>query len=85
MKLNSYFKRTTDNFQPNIPGDLVSVMLGKLAPDTDEHRVGVWGDDDFGMVKDFDTYQDAQELFLELTEYNDITKQLLLSLDFEYF
>lgn len=50
--------QVTDNWYPCISGDKVEVTLhdNESAKLQDYVRVSVWGDDDFGMVMDFDGY-----------------------------
>ena len=54
------FKKTTDNWYPNLPDDQVSVTVSKGC-------ISVWGDDDFGMGKSF-TNGDEKVFFRNLPE-----------------
>lgn len=51
------FVKTTDDWYPNYPGDLVRVFLLNQynSPNRkwDFVRIAVWGDDDFGLEMDF--------------------------------
>lgn len=82
MQTHSFFKRTSDYWCGNWYGELVEVGLVKLAPDTDEHRVSVWGNDDMGMVKDYLTKQEALTMFIHLTTLEDLSIDVLTELGF---
>lgn len=61
------FKRTNDDWYPpyraDPVGNLVEVSLLKLGPRTEKWRVCVWGRDDYGMERDFETYGEASVCF----------------------
>jgi len=47
MKTAIFFKKTSDNWCPNYPENMVRVKLGALKDGIP--RVSVWGKDDIGM------------------------------------
>ncbi|MCA9495832.1 MAG: hypothetical protein KC589_02730 [Nanoarchaeota archaeon] len=57
MKRIDVFKKTSDDWYPNYPNDMVKVSFLKLPNilqnSDDEWRVCVWGNDDFGLERDF--------------------------------
>ena len=58
------FKETLDDWYPSYKlGDkqLVKVRLLKLRDGV--WHVCVWGNDDFGLERDYDKYEDAREMF----------------------
>lgn len=69
--------------------NLVRVVFGRPQP-KDSWRVGVWGNDDFGMVKDFNvkdgqTEEDADKCFLQIISLKIVSQDILTELGFEIF
>lgn len=64
--------------------NLVRVVFGRPQP-KDSWRVGVWGNDDFGMVKDFNVEEDADKCFLQIISLKIISIDILTELGFETF
>lgn len=64
--------------------NLVRVVFGRPQP-KDSWRVGVWGNDDFGMVKDFNIEEDADKCFLQIISLKIISIDALIELGFETF
>lgn len=69
--------------------NLVRVVFGRPQP-KDSWRVGVWGNDDFGMIKDFNikdgqTEEDADKCFLQVISLKIISQDTLTELGFETF
>ena len=82
MNIATAFKRTSDEWCGNWYGELVEVKLNKFTPNTDEHRVSVWGNDDMGMVKDYQTKNEALDMFVFLTTLEDLSIDALTELGF---
>ena len=90
------FKQTEDEWYPNYDGDTVRVSLILRRKKSNEYklygqtlfRVCVWGDDDFGMEKDFKSGDDqadieqAKELYATLIEQKFINQGYLKKLGF---
>jgi hypothetical protein len=76
MQSVEVYKRTHDNWCPsfkltNGAEELVMICFIKLAPDPDEPtlqtwRVCAWGDDDFGLERDFLSESAAWTCFQEI-------------------
>lgn len=69
--------------------NVVRVVFGRPMP-RNSWRVGVWGNDGFGLVKDFSTLngnteEDADKCFFEVISLKIITQDILYSLGFETF
>ena len=88
------FKLTLEDWYPSYKLDswykgkergsnLLEVSLLKLI--TGEHRVCVWGNDDFGMEKDFptDKYEDALQDYLLILKQEYVYKSFLKNLGFQ--
>ena len=73
------FLPTLDDWYPNYPRHTVRCSLVQL-PTTKEYRVCVWGADDTGMERDFESYDEAKEEYDLLP--NPITKDYLRIRDF---
>jgi hypothetical protein len=59
------FKKTQDNWCPNFPNNQV---LLSCCPVGEKFRVSVWGNDDCGMEKDFDTRKEALRIYNSLRQ-----------------
>lgn len=69
--------------------NLVRVVFGRPYPNN-SWRVGVWGNDDFGMIKDFNfkdgqTEVDADKCFLQIISLKIVSQDVLTELGFEIF
>lgn len=54
----------TEDWYPNFPDGRVRASLMQLLPcSLNRYRVAVWGADDFGLERDFDTREEAQRVF----------------------
>lgn len=86
-----HFKNTKDDFHGNYDGNQVKVIYHgiinpyKLNPKEFIYRTSVWGDDDLGIIKDFDNHLDAKRLFNKINNFKYVNKQDLLDLGMEYF
>jgi len=49
------------------------------------YRVSVWGNDDFGMDRDFTTHLEAKKMFNQLDRMSYINQKDLFDLGFERF
>ena len=85
------FKRTQDDWYGNykIAGDqrvsdLVEVSFMNLLPDqsTTNWRVCVWGNDDFGLERDFENETVAWNIFLQVIGMKLVNQQALRDLGF---
>ncbi len=63
---------------------LVEVSCLSLPPakDNDTTRVCVWGNDDFGLEKDFDNRIDAMTCYIEILSQKVVNKKWLKSIGF---
>lgn len=78
------FKNTDDDWHGNYPNNQVKLQyIGKLTDG--KFRVAVWGNDDFGIDKDFNKEQDAVTVFSELTLKDKINHKDLYDLGFANF
>jgi hypothetical protein len=75
------YKETDDNWHGNFAISqnkaAVKVTLGQTGPNppyNGQWRVGVWGNDDYGMVKDFSTEADAEITFIRLCKWKMINQ-----------
>jgi hypothetical protein len=78
------FKRTSDEWYPNYH-ELVKVSFcqtGPYPPENGDWRVCAWGNDDFGMEKDFRDREEAWACFLAVISLNDVTVDRLRELGF---
>lgn len=72
LKDTHVFRPTTDNWSPNYPDGTVKVRL--YARQEFQHNklhrtliwIDVWGYDDIGMVKEFETIEEAERCFASL-------------------
>jgi len=82
------FKRTSGQWYPNYHLDsheLVKVSFGQTGPCPSENgdwRVCAWGNDDFGMEKDFQEREEAWACFLAVISLDDVTADRLRELGF---
>ena len=63
-------------------GKYVSIRTAKLADYI--FRVCVWGNDDFGMERDYESEDDALLMFRACVETNELTKRFLIDHNFVY-
>lgn len=55
---------TDEDWAPSFPGNYVRVFCGSLIADpVFNYRVGIWGEDDLGMDRDFETLEEALSIF----------------------
>jgi len=86
-----HFKNTKDDFHGNYKSNQVKVIYHgcinpyKLNPNEFIYRTSVWGNDDLGIMKDFDNHLDAKRLFNTINSLKYVNKQDLLDLGMEYF
>jgi hypothetical protein len=73
--------KTSENWHPTFPDGTLRASLLWMKP-TDQWRVCFWGDDDFGMERDFDSYIDALEVFRKTTSQKDVTASYLDTMGF---
>lgn len=63
----SCFVQTEDDFLPSFKRDgkmFVEVLFSPLIDNT--YRVGVWGNDDFGMIRDYTNSADATTMYRKI-------------------
>ena len=82
------FKKTTSDWYPNYQGGYVRVSLVRCRPDGTYWRVCAWGEDDFGMERDyvgdaFNSYFQAFHLFMDVIRMEDVTIDSLTSMGFK--
>lgn len=81
--MKSIYKYTSDDWYPAFEMPCVEV---KLQPISDgSHRVSVWGADDFGMFKDFETQTQARSMFAIIQRLTDVKQKDLKKLGFERY
>jgi hypothetical protein len=87
-----FLKQTEDNWcgSYKMDGELfVKVKFGWTGPNPKigqgQYRVGVWGNDDFGMIKDFNTESDCVNMLMEVIQLPLVNIELLETLGFETF
>ena len=81
MRIVTY-KYTGDDFHPNYKQDTVQLILLNLT--NGQHRVAVWGADDCGYEKDFDSLIDARNMYFELVLLDEVNKDILKLYDFKH-
>lgn len=74
-----------EDWYPNIEADVVQVSLSPLNKESTAWRIGVWGDDDFGLIKDFDVEKVAMSYMAELLKLKSLSKDYLFENGFEVF
>jgi hypothetical protein len=78
------FKKTNDDWYGNYENNTCKLIyIGQLSDDL--FRVAVWGNDDFGIYKDFETEKEAIEIFEKLKETKVINHKDLYDLGFAIF
>lgn len=84
MERVEILKKTNDDWHPNLNKDECKLMyIGKLHQGL--YRVAVWGNDDFGIDKDFQSEKEAIKVFDQLKQKQKINHQDLYSLGFSNF
>ena len=89
----SIFKKTTDDWCPSYTlmdwykgvehQTLVEVILTRTGPNLDtDWRVCAWGGDDFGMEKDFTTYDEAWNCFIQVISLETVNISTLKDMGF---
>jgi hypothetical protein len=73
-------KTTTDDWFLPFDMNLVRVSLIQLC--AKEWRVCIWGQDDFGMEKDFASKAKAEKVFLTILHWEDVTRIKLEGIGF---
>ena len=75
------FKKTSDEWCPNYPGDTVEISyLGKI--DDEVYRVCAWGRDDCGMDFDHESESVVWQKFIEVISLEDVTFEKLKEMGF---
>ena len=84
MKQTEIFKKTNDDWYGNFKNNTCQLIyIGELTDGV--FRVAVWGDDDFGIDKDFKTEKEAIEMFDKLKKRTIINHKDLYDLGFTNF
>ena len=84
MKRTEIYKKTNDNWYPNYNTNEVKLKyIGKLSDG--KFRVACWGNDDFGINKDFETEIEAIDMFEKLKLKEFINHKDLYDLGFTNF
>lgn len=75
------FKKTSDEWCPNYPGDTVRVSYrGNIGNNV--YRVCAWGDDDLGMEFDHESESVVWQKFIEVISLEDVTFEKLIEMGF---
>ena len=76
---------TSDQFYPNFEGDLVSVAVMRLYTEISTYRVCVWGMDDCGFERDWQSHnpEEARKVYDKIVASGDVTYKLLNNLGFK--
>jgi hypothetical protein len=77
-------KSTEDDWYGNFENNTVKLTYHPQLADG-KYRVSIWGNDDFGIDKDFDSPAEAEEVFCKLKIKKVINKNDLYALGFENF
>lgn len=77
------FVKTDDNWHPNFEGDLVELSLLVMS-NLKDWKVVVWGADDTGMEKEFQAYEEANEVYTLLAGCGNVNFKDLIDLGFTY-
>lgn len=81
MKQTKIYKKTNDDWYPNVnTNEVILEYIGKLI--SNKFRVACWGNDDFGIEKDFETEIEAINVFKKLKLKKVINHQDLYNLGF---
>ena len=84
MERVEVLKNTNDDWHPNFENNTCKLIyIGKLSDG--KFRVAVWGNDDFGIDKDFEIESEAIEMFHKLEKYETINHKDLYELEFTNF
>jgi hypothetical protein len=83
------YKRTSAEWHPNINLEwgvhkIPLVRVSLLGLSTGQYRVCVWGGDDFGMERDFDSKIAAKRMYEIIAMAGDVTPHLLLTHGFAH-
>lgn len=81
MILEEIYKPTTDDWYPNFENNTIRISLLLLNDGT--FRVCAWGNDDFGMERDFESLGEADDIFDTIEKYSTVNKQDLYDLGFD--
>lgn len=84
------YKKSSDDWYGNYYTELVLIGFTHLIAipscnHTEQWRVSAWGNDDFGMIKDFDNRDEAFNCFISVINLEDVTHDSLKELGFEIF
>ena len=84
------YKKTSDDWCPNYYKELVKVGFTSLLKGPDYKmfgvwRVSVWGDDDLGMIRDFDNRDEAFNFFISVIKLEILASDKLKKMGFEMF
>lgn len=85
-----HFKNTKDDWYPNYPNNQVRLTyhscINSYKPESEwVYRVSVWGNDDFGIDRDFKDPMEAKRMFNKLDAMKFINHQDLYDLGFTRF
>lgn len=85
-------KQTDDNWCGSYQMDgksFVKIKFGWTGPNpkigNGKYRVGVWGNDDFGMTKDFQNELDCVNMLLDVIQMPKVNIDILETMGFEIF
>lgn len=80
-EIRAVYKPTRDDWYGNYPGNMVEVSLVFLNDPSDiseyKFRVCIWGNDDYGMEKDFTSYTDALSEYMFVLSMRSVEKSTL--------
>jgi len=82
------FKETDDDWFGNWPGNLIEVSCSLNSPTLNERkfqRVGCWGNDNYGLIKDFDNKEDALNTFRQIITWSKVNQEDLFRIGFKEF
>lgn len=88
-KLLYLLKKTDDDWYGNINGDSLEITLSKIrAPALLKDgkifwKINCWGNDDYGLFKDFESSKEAMNTFFELKKLPKVNKQYLFDIGFK--
>ncbi len=66
MKKEEVLKLTVDDWHPNFEGNKVKLIYHGMLPISKVYRVSLWGNDDYGLYKDYDSEEAAIIAYLFL-------------------
>lgn len=90
-KILYFLKKTDDNWYGNVNGDSVEITLhyikapALLKDGKKFWKISCWGNDDYGIFKDFFSSKEAMDTFFELKKLPKVNKQYLFDRGFEVF